>query len=463
MAKSANDLQAEARQLKQAGRLADAIALYEAAVALEPANTFARHNLAAALGDAGRWVEAEAQLRAGFAAGLNAGESWLVLARSLEAQRRMDEALQAYRTAIARKATLYDAHRELAQLAWMTGGDSRRAVADLDVAVRNAPRDAMLRILLSQALEYSGRPDEAYRVIGELRRIAPTDGSIAGMAAHSAIGLGHIAEAVQHGAEAARLAPQEVFAVLSHTAALLAAGRPVEAAAPAIHAVRMQPNNQAAIAYLATAWRMSGNPQYRQLYDYEALVTTAIIAPPPGWASLEHYLADLAAALRDIHVFREHPFNQSLRHGSQVQNILQHDHPAIRALPGALDAPIRGYISRLGRAPDPVRARNAGGYQIQGIWSVLLHPDGYHTDHMHPEGWISSAFYVEPVDRPGHEGWIRFGQPGSATSPALEAEHYVKPEPGMLVLFPSYMWHGTVPFGGDQTRLTCAFDLIPTA
>ena len=29
-----------------------------------------------------------------------------------------------------------------------------------------------------------------------------------------------------------------------------------------------------------------------------------------------------------------------------------------------------------------------------------------------------------------------------------------------LVLFPSYMWHGTVPFAGDEPRLTVAFDLV---
>ena len=146
---------------------------------------------------------------------------------------------------------------------------------------------------------------------------------------------------------------------------------------------------------------------------------------------------------------------------SQAQNLLQHDHPAIRALPGVLDDPIRRYIGDLGTGPDPIRSRNTGGYRIHGLWSVQLYPNGYHTDHTHQEGWISSAFYVEPVDRPGHEGWIKFGEPGTPTSPALPPDHFVKPEPGMLVLFPSYMWHGTVPFGGDRPRLTCAFDLVP--
>ncbi|MFX8381746.1 putative 2OG-Fe(II) oxygenase [Acinetobacter baumannii] len=47
------------------------------------------------------------------------------------------------------------------------------------------------------------------------------------------------------------------------------------------------------------------------------------------------------------------------------------------------------------------------------------------------------------------------------TKPTLEAEHYVKPERGMLVLFPSYMWHGTVPFEGDDRRMTIALDVVP--
>ena len=32
---------------------------------------------------------------------------------------------------------------------------------------------------------------------------------------------------------------------------------------------------------------------------------------------------------------------------------------------------------------------------------------------------------------------------------------------GRLVLFPSYMWHGTVPFEADQPRMTVAFDVVP--
>ena len=65
------------------------------------------------------------------------------------------------------------------------------------------------------------------------------------------------------------------------------------------------------------------------------------------------------------------------------------------------------------------------------------------------------------MDAGGREGWLKFGEPAFATRPILPAQHFVRPEPGLLALFPSYMWHGTVPFRTDESRLTIAFDVLP--
>jgi len=43
----------------------------------------------------------------------------------------------------------------------------------------------------------------------------------------------------------------------------------------------------------------------------------------------------------------------------------------------------------------------------------------------------------------------------------LSSQHDVRPAVGTLVLFPSYFWHGTVPFSGAPARLTVAFDAVP--
>jgi hypothetical protein len=141
------------------------------------------------------------------------------------------------------------------------------------------------------------------------------------------------------------------------------------------------------------------------------------------------------------------------------------DDPAVKALWQAVDRPIREHMTAIGEGSDPLRRRNTGGYRVQGAWSVRLRPQGFHIDHVHQKGWLSSALHIElpdaVADAAAKEGWLKFGQPGVATQPALSAERFVRPEPGRLVLFPSYMWHGTQPFDGEQDRLSVAFDLVP--
>jgi hypothetical protein len=94
---------------------------------------------------------------------------------------------------------------------------------------------------------------------------------------------------------------------------------------------------------------------------------------------------------------------------------------------------------------------------------VQLQPGGFHVNHVHPAGWLSSAYYVELPDAAGdaeRAGWLAFGEPGMAVE-GMGPDHFVRPEPGMLVLFPSYLWHGTVPFNEGGRRLTAAFDVLP--
>ena len=81
---------------------------------------------------------------------------------------------------------------------------------------------------------------------------------------------------------------------------------------------------------------------------------------------------------------------------------------------------------------------------------------------------MSSAFYVSlppsvgssPAGGP-QPGHIQFGQPPLELALDLLPRRVLRPAPGTLALFPSYMWHGTVPFEDRQPRLTIAFDMTP--
>ena len=59
-------------------------------------------------------------------------------------------------------------------------------------------------------------------------------------------------------------------------------------------------------------------------------------------------------------------------------------------------------------------------------------------------------------------GWIEFGQPSEefhwSWQPLLRA---IRPEPGLLVLYPSYFFHRTIAYDTDDTRISVAFDVLP--
>jgi hypothetical protein len=87
------------------------------------------------------------------------------------------------------------------------------------------------------------------------------------------------------------------------------------------------------------------------------------------------------------------------------------------------------------------------------------------VNHIHPQGWISSCYYVAVPkaveDEKERQGWIKFGEPTFDVALKEPIRRAIKPRPGRLVLFPSYMWHGTVPFRDAQPRTTIAFDIVP--
>ncbi len=439
-----------------------ALSVYERAARLYPDSAVAHHNLAGSLGDLGHAARAERSAARALSRGGDAPQTWLVQARALLGLRRLDEAEHAFREAIRRQPGYVEAHRDLAQLIWMRTEDPAAATALLDEELRADPARHALWGLRANLLHHAGDADGAFATLLAAIRIHPGQPALQLAASRLAALCGEADAAVDLAERAAALSPGD-HADDALFAACVAAGQPARAAAIATRMVERCPSDQRALAYQATAWRLLGDPRYAARYDYASLVRSWRMDVPDGWDSLEGYLGDLARALGGLHAFRTHPLDQSLRHGSQAAHLLRSDDPTIRAFFQAVDGPIRRHLAELGRGGDPLRARNTGGYGYHGVWSVRLRPGGFHTDHIHPEGWLSSACYIAlpPAAAAGRDAWIKFGEPGIPTRPALAAEHFIRPEPGLLVLFPSYMWHGTVPFSGDATRLSVAFDLVP--
>ena len=189
---------------------------------------------------------------------------------------------------------------------------------------------------------------------------------------------------------------------------------------------------------------------------------------PRGFASMPAFIAKLRDALDALHQARNEPVRQSVRGGSQTPGRLFGRADArIVALEAALTATIERFIARLPKDDThPFLRRAARSVRYTGSWSVKLWQSGRHANHFHSEGWMSSAFYVAlppSVAAGGDAGALQLGQPPVELGLDLSPRRIIHPREGHLALFPSYLWHGTVPFDDEAPRITVAFDMLPKA
>jgi Flp pilus assembly protein TadD len=445
-------------------RLTEAEAAYRRALELDPGNRIAHHNLGSLLMRLDRPEAALASLKSAEALGAGGYELAFNRGRALCEMNEVEEAEREFERAVQFQPTSIEAQLQLARVRYLQG-DPKFARA-LATAANANQSDSALQLLLGEVLWRAGELHAAEVVLQEVLHRKAGGPQVHSTLACVLLEAGRLKDAEVHALEAAAAAPDDGVINENLVTILLSRGQPDDAMR-FISAQRLrQPDSQAWIAFEATAARLLGTDLYPRLYDYDRLVRVFDLEPPAGWSSMEELNGALAELLGARHRLRNHPLDQSLRNGTQTaRSLLAETHPAVRAILAAFQGPIAEYRRALGVDPDhPLSARNSGEMRYTGAWSVRLRRLGYHVNHFHPDGWLSSAYYVETppetVDAVARSGWIKFGEPRYAI-PGLKAERFVQPRPGRLVLFPSYMWHGTTAIHGDAPRLSIAFDVKP--
>lgn len=241
--------------------------------------------------------------------------------------------------------------------------------------------------------------------------------------------------------------------------AALRAGDPARAAAHLEAAVRADPESVNGWACLDLAWRLIDDPRHQWLAAQPGLFGVREIGLDAG------EIAELAELLRALHVTRAHPIGQSLRGGTQTRGrLFARREPQIMRLREAIAAAVQDHFAALPPRDDshPLLRHRDAVPRIAGSWSVRLTGQGFHVNHVHPEGLLSSACYVSLPESLGgttQDGWLEVGRPPAELGLPLEPLAVIEPGPGRLALFPSYLFHGTRPFA-DGERLTVAFDVV---
>lgn len=490
--------------LEELKRYPEALAEHQAALALEPRYTRAlvrigaiRHNLGAnteALADLdravaanpryydahyyrgsvlsrlGRHDEALSALQSADALKPGRFESILATANTLRDAGRHEQAMSAYWHLLELQPERLETHHELNRLAWASGYHDLYLRSYAYARERLGPRPELLQ---GEAAFRLCRDDfaKAEELLWTALRLSPANPGITGLLGQALVGQKKFEEGCALFSRAIAADPANLRHRYLLAFALLQDRQPGDALEVVEEALAVDPQDQLVLAAQALAYRELGDSRYRALVD-PAYVRVYDLPPPPAFRDAESFNRVLADELDRMHTMRAEPIDQTLRGGTQSPGYLFASRsPWMQELVQQVREAVADYIRGLPSAPShPMNRRpqgSSGEIDFSGSWSCRLASRGYHSNHVHPMGWISSAYYVRLPggmdDARQRPGWLKFGESNLDLGELDRPDRHVEPKVGRLVLFPSYFWHGTVPFSDGGDRLTIAFDAVPKA
>ncbi len=442
---------------------------------INPQHPDAMHLLGLLAADARQIASAVSLIQRAIAVHANP-DYYVNLGLILQGEGRLDEAISWSRQATALDPSHATAWTNLANQL-RNAGQLRKAIETYETALPLAGNDPQLLSNYASALHADQQDGAAILVYQQALSLAPDEPGI-----HSNLGIAYQAQdnidaAIQAYTEALRLDPAMVQAGCNLAALQLARGRSGEAIARTQAVLRVDPGNRSAMSLQIIAHTEAGDSQSAmRLLRLEQLVHTQALqfSADASGTGQDDALADLNRRLAQ-HILQHptlapDPAGKTTTGGQQTRNLLEGDTGPIVDLVQHINQAVNDYFQRLaavGSDDHPYLAWQPAHWRLH-IWATVLERGGHQRPHIHPDGWVSGVYYVcvpdEAVDeqREQSAGSLQFGHPpGQLKSTATPIIRTVLPVEGQLVLFPSYLYHSTVPFEGDRSRISIAFDVLP--
>ena len=377
---------------------------------------------------------------------------------------QVDKAIDHYLTAIDKKPYYIDAHDTLNKTLWEHGRHAE-FLKSFDVATKMLPdlialplRHAYFRILAGKLYDAVQQLENCLETFGPNARVYAELASVKKQ-------LDEDFDVLPLYTQSYELDATDVNMLKAYGRGLIGKQQYKQAAEILTECKAIDGADQECLAFLAAANTHINPKQARRVNDYDELVQVFDISPPQGHSDIAAFNTALLRALQPHHRTEAAPIDQTLVRGTQTHGMLFNKAGGeINQLETQLRGCIAQYVQHLQQVgPSEIKDRISDSFDFSGAWSVQLNEGGYHRDHVHSAGWISSVYYVEVpsgLDDDAHEGWLKFGD--MHFDPKNTGPHrFVKPVQGRLVLFPSYMLHGTVPIQKGKRRTTVAFDVVP--
>jgi len=451
----------------QRGRLREAEQIYRRILQAEPGHPDALHLLGVIAQQAGQTEAAIDLLKRAIASNPATSAFHASLAMIYESQDRVADWEQAARDALALDPANGRALFSLANVLMRTDR-LEEARDNYEKALELIPAEPAIWSNYGTTLQRMGRAGEA---VTALQKAVDLDHpSAANMRSNLGNALreaGRHKEAISAFEEAIRIDPEFAPAYMNLAIVLMQLGRIAEARTSLERCLEFDPGNSRALADLAAVTDALHDIETRdRLLDFDRLITSRRWDTPPGFDSLEDFNEALVAHVTKHGSLMWEPPSKTTRGGSQTGELLEGDRGPVAALESMIRSAVIDYIEALDEDSDHPFISSAPAEWRLTMWATILGNAGHQAAHLHPTGWLSGVYYaaVPPPDASGPEdaGWLEFGRPPEELGlPVAGRTHCVEPEPGLMLLFPSYFYHCTVPFTGAGQRVSIAFDVMP--
>lgn len=341
------------------------------------------------------------------------------------------------------------------------------AIAVLTEAIVQLPAEPRLQVLLALVWVEGKQRDTAREILARLPHIASDDrlGCIARL---------ELLLRLEAGAELETAATELLSLDPTHAHALAAMGllarqrdQPHKMLPLCRAALEIEPYNTGAYHEFAVALSLLGRTaEARQLIDVTRFVTVSDLTTPAAFVDAAAFEAALASEIGNNPTLRLDPAGKATRGGQQTADGLPHRcEPAMAMLLDLVRQAVDDFESKLpldsacafvDRRPKAARIN---------AWAVVYPGGGRQLPHIHPDGWLSGVVCIRAPQVPpgGRGGNLVLGAleiDGREVAPAWGIRE-IRPVPGRLVLFPSYMPHATVPTNATGDRICVSFDIIP--
>lgn len=180
-------------------------------------------------------------------------------------------------------------------------------------------------------------------------------------------------------------------------------------------------------------------------------------------------LADFEAPTQDlIKLVRDmEKANKSLTTDYRENNPLEYDRPGPNWLRAQINDTVIAYLREIGIG-------YAVNWQIHA-WANINRLGDYHDPHNHPHAYLSGTYYLKmPTEaakkrhradvRPGcitfYDPRTGFNMSSIKDDPYVDPEFTVKPEAGLLMMWPAALMHFVHPNLSDETRISLSFNIV---